>query len=157
MTISIRPATAADAQRIKDLIHEVKINPMHLDWERFLVAEEAGTLLGCVQIKPHAEGVRELASVAVVPARQGQGIGTLLVQAMLEREPGPLYLTCRKHNVSYYEHFGFAEIDPKEYPRSFRLPLWIARLFARFTKFEGVAMMKREGSSTDQAVSGSKD
>lgn len=157
MTITISPATAADAQRIRDLIREVKINTMNLDWERFLIADDAGEFVGCIQVKPHTETVRELASVAVVPARQGQGIGTLLVRAMLEREPGRLYLTCLRHNISYYERFGFRELEIDEAPRLYHLQMRASRLFMKMGVFEGGAVMLREGNSAAQAVSGSKD
>ncbi len=161
MTVKIRPATAADAKKIKALIREVRINPMSLDWERFLVADDEGEFVGCIQVKPHKEpGVRELASVAVVPNRQGQGIGSMLMRAMLEREPGLLYLTCLRHNVSYYEQFGFRELELKEAPRSFHLQMRTSRLFVKMGVFEGGAVMKREGDTTppsDQAASTSND
>jgi N-acetylglutamate synthase-like GNAT family acetyltransferase len=143
MTVHLRPATAADAKPIKDLIHEVSINPMGLDWERFFVAEEDGEFLGCIQIKPHKDGSRELASVAVTPARQSQGIGSLMVKAMLEREAGTLYLTCRKDNVTYYQRFGFVELEPSEYPRSFKVIMRAGQIFSKIMGSEGVAMMKR--------------
>jgi N-acetylglutamate synthase-like GNAT family acetyltransferase len=162
MTIKIRPATAADAQKIRSLISQVRINPMNLDWERFLIADDEGEFVGCIQVKPHKEpGVRELASVAVAPGRQGQGIGTLLMRAMLEREPGLLYLTCLRHNVSYYQQFGFRELELKEAPRSFHLQMRASRLFLKMGIFEGGAVMKREGDSTapvgNQAASTSND
>lgn len=161
MTVTIRPAIAADAKKIKALIREVRINPMNLDWERFLVADDEGEFVGCIQVKPHKEpGVRELASVAVVPTRQGQGIGSMLMLAMLEREPGLLYLTCLRHNVSYYEQFGFRELELKEAPRSFHLQMRASRLFVKMGVFEGGAVMKRDGngaSPTGQAASTSND
>lgn len=78
MPILIRPATAEDAKPIKRLIHRVRINPFGLNWQRFLVAEDAGAVVGCVQVKPHKDSVCELASLAVVPEQQGQGVGSCL-------------------------------------------------------------------------------
>lgn len=146
MTVQIRPATADDAPKIKALIREVRINPMNLDWERFLVAEEADEFVGCIQIKPHKDGVKELASVAVSPSRQGQGIGSLLMRAMLEREPGLLYLTCLQHNISYYEQFGFRLLKSNEIPRSFKFVVRLDRILRKLKIIEGGAVMMRTGN-----------
>jgi len=54
MPVTLRPATASDQKPIKDLIHLVGINPTGLNWERFIIAEEAGQFVGCVQLKPIA-------------------------------------------------------------------------------------------------------
>ena len=105
--IQIRTATVEDAKAIKRLICRVGINPFGLDWQRFLVAEDAGEIVGCIQVKPYQDGVRELASLAVVPERQGQGVGTLLVNALLARDPGELYLMCLDVMGPYYARFNF--------------------------------------------------
>ena len=44
-------------------------------WPNFVVAEDGGTIVGIGQVKTHGDGSRELASIAVIPARQSQGIG----------------------------------------------------------------------------------
>ena len=144
MSIILRPATTADQKPIKDLIHEVGINPMHLDWERFIIAEDRGEFVGCVQVRPHSDGARELASLAVIPHRQGQGIGRRLIEAVLEQEAGELHLTCRKNLATYYEGFGFKEVNGETVPRSFKLALRMARLLAKLGQFEGLAIMKLE-------------
>lgn len=145
MPLTLRAAVASDEKKIKDLIHEVGINPMNLDWERFIVAEDEGAFVGCVQIKPHKDGVRELASLAVTPERQGAGIGAMLVRAVLEKEPGELYLTCRGNLMPYYEQFGFRPVAADEIPRSFKLVVRASRLLGKLVKFEGIAVMRREG------------
>ena len=63
---TVRPATREDFPAIRSLIHTVRINPTGLGWRRFLVAvTPQGRLLGCGQIKLHADGSREMASIAV--------------------------------------------------------------------------------------------
>jgi N-acetylglutamate synthase-like GNAT family acetyltransferase len=149
MPITLRPATATDQKSIRDLIHQVGINPMNLDWERFIVAEDNGSFIGCVQLKPHSDGVRELASLAVVPERQGQGIGGELVRALLARDgKDELYLTCRSNLTPYYEQFGFKVVDFDHVPGSFRIQMRIGRLLAKLTKFEGLSVMRREPSKS---------
>jgi len=144
MIITLRPATHTDQKPIKDLIHKVGINPTRLNWERFIIAEEEGQFVGCVQLKPHSDGVQELASLAVQPEKQGQGIGGQLIRALLEREHGELYLTCRLRLTSYYEKFGFRALAPTEVPSTFRIQVRFGRLLAKLTKFEGLSVMRRE-------------
>ena len=70
----LRPATQEDFPAIRQLIHLVGINPMSLDWRRFLVAvDSSGQLLGCGQLKPHGKELVELASIAVQPASSEPG------------------------------------------------------------------------------------
>ncbi len=150
MPITLRPATQADEKKIKDLIHEVQINPMNLDWRRFIVAEDDGVFVGCVQIKPHNDGARELASLAVAPSRQSNGIGSMLVKALLEREKGELYLMCLKPMVTYYERFGFEEVLEEAMPRSLKIYHRAGRLLAKIAHRQGPSIMRREGDTNNQ-------
>jgi N-acetylglutamate synthase-like GNAT family acetyltransferase len=146
MSVTLRPATAADQKPIKDLIHLVGINPTSLNWERFIVAEEAGQFVGCVQLKPHNDGVIELASLAVQPTYQGKGVGGQLIRALLERHPGELYLICRSTLASYYARFGFQLVEVQDLPDSFKMQHRFGRLLARISKFPGLSIMRRAGA-----------
>lgn len=147
MSVTLRPATAADQKPIKDLIHLVGINPTNLNWERFIVAEDAGQFVGCVQLKPHNDGVKELASLAVQPAYQGQHVGTQLIQALLAQHPEELYLICRSGLSTYYAKFGFRQVEPQNLPGSFKLQYRAGRLLAKLSKFEGLSVMCRTPTS----------
>jgi N-acetylglutamate synthase-like GNAT family acetyltransferase len=117
---SIRPATEADQAIIRRLIKEANINPMSLDWPNFVVAEDGGAIVGVGQVKAHGDGSRELASIAVVPARQGQGIGRAIIETLLAREPTVvLHLTCRRELEGFYRRFGFRSLERAEYPPYF--------------------------------------
>src|SRR4051812_37601455 len=105
--VTIRPAVAADQAAIKRIIHEAEINPNHLDWPRFVVAEVGGKVVGVGQVKPHKDGSRELASIAVIPDYQRQGIASRIINTLLAREHEPLYLMCEVKNETFYERFGF--------------------------------------------------
>lgn len=94
---------------------------MALDWRRFLVVvDEQDRVIGCGQVKPHADGSSELASLAVVPEWQHQGIGRSIVERLLVEYPLPLYLTCRASLQTYYEKFGFQVVSPTAMPSYFR-------------------------------------
>jgi len=120
-SISIRPATQSDQRAITGLIREAGLNPRDLDWRRFVVAADTGAgLVGCAQVRVHARGTRELASVAVAADRRGSGIGGRLVEAILAREPGVVYLMTRRETESYFERFGFRRVAAAETPSDFR-------------------------------------
>ena len=119
--VALRPATAADETDIKALIRLVRINPTGLDWKRFLLASSAdGRLVACAQLKPHADGTLELASLAVSPAWRGRGLARRLVEQLLSQSPRPLYLTCRSSLGAFYEKFGFRALAPGELTPYFR-------------------------------------
>jgi N-acetylglutamate synthase-like GNAT family acetyltransferase len=131
MQYSIRPGTRSDTQAIRSLIHAVHINPMDLDWRHFLIAaDDAGTLLGCGQIKVHQDGSRELASIAVREELRGQGIASQIIEALLRREPHrPLFLMCRFTLHALYEKFGFELATNEHLPIYFQRIRRMARIF----------------------------
>lgn len=114
--IRIRPARAADRRAIRRLVVAARLNPLDLDWRRFLVAERAGRIIGTIQVRYHADGTRELASLAVVPTAQGIGLGAALIDALCAREAPPLYLFCASGLVGYYERFGFRPVAIRDLP-----------------------------------------
>jgi N-acetylglutamate synthase-like GNAT family acetyltransferase len=144
--LSIRPATEADQSTIRRLVKEARINPRDLNWPNFVVAEDAGEIVGVAQVKSHGDGSRELASIAVVPARQGQGIGRLLIETLLAREQGVvLHLTCRSELQGYYERFGFRRLERAEYPPYFARMVPMINLVMRFFGMQ-ILVMRREAA-----------
>lgn len=118
--VFLRRATAADQAAIAALIRVARLNPLSLDWRRFVVADEGGRVVGAGQVKTHGDGARELASIAVAPDRQGVGIGSAIVTTILSLERAPLYLYCAEYNESYYLRFGFHALPRAAMPRSLR-------------------------------------
>ena len=119
--ISIRAARDEESAQIRDLIHVVGINPLGLDWKRFVVAvNERDEMIGCGQIKPHGQDVLELASIAVYPEHQGKGVARAIIEHLLEDSPRPLYLMCQSSLGTFYEKFGFQAITYEEMPRYFQ-------------------------------------
>jgi N-acetylglutamate synthase-like GNAT family acetyltransferase len=128
---TIRPATQADQPTITAMVRGARLNPINLRWPNFLVAEESGRIVGVGQLRPHADGSRELASLAVDAAYRRQGIGSQLVRQLLTCHPAPIYLFCESELEGYYSHFGFritgAGTLPPPLARLFR----VGRLFTR--------------------------
>ena len=118
---NIRPARETESAQIRDLIHLVGINPMGLDWKRFVVAvNDRDEMIGCGQLKPHGQEILELASIAVYPEHQGNGVARAIIEHLLKDSPRPLYLMCQSSLGPLYEKFGFQAISYDEMPRYFQ-------------------------------------
>ena len=137
MPYAIRRAVQAEQPSITALVRAAGINPFDLRWQRFLVAEVDGRIIGAVQIKPHRDGSRELASLAVVPEYRSQGVGGALVRALLATEGGTVYLTCADRLEGYYTRFGFRRLEPPEMPRYFRRLSRLTRALAAVLRVFG--------------------
>lgn len=145
-SFTLRPARETDLSWIKGLIYSSEINPMGLDWKRFIVAVNPDEeIIGCGQLKPHGKDVLELASIAVKPEYRNRGVGRAIIEHLLANSPRPLYLMCRSRLEPLYEKFGFRAIPHDKMPRYFqrisRLAGWV-ELVARFGEGEGLSVMK---------------
>lgn len=145
----LRPAVEEDAVTIRSLVRMGQINPVGLDWERFVVAEaEDGQVVGCCQIKPHRDGSSELASLVVHPDWRGLGIARALIEHFLAEFDGDLYLMCRSNLGSMYEKFGFQEAARDEMPRYFQRVMRLVGIFEIVRgDGEGGLIMVRPGRS----------
>jgi N-acetylglutamate synthase-like GNAT family acetyltransferase len=146
--ITLRPPGANEHLLIRQMIARNNLNPFGLAWENFTVAaDQDDKLIGCGQIKHHGE-LEELASLVVTDEWQGRGISTLLMNALLERSARPLWLMCESPLTSYYNRFGFREVEnPDELPAYFRNVFWGSRItFGLLFFFRGthMAIMVRE-------------
>ena len=141
---ALRAATEQDFPAIRELIHLVQINPMSLDWRRFLIAVDASDqLLGCGQLKPHGKNVMELASIAVQPEYQKRGIATAIIDQLLQKAPRPVYLTCRGGMGAFYTRWGFRALERYEMPTYYRrLSLLAAAMLALSKDDEGMLVME---------------
>jgi len=141
---TIRPAVSTDQRTIRVLVRSAGINPMNLAWPNFLVAEEDGAIVGIGQVKSHGDGSRELASMVVVPERQGAGIGGAIVSALRERHGGGvLHLTCRRELRGYYARFGFEALARRDWPPYFARMLPVVNFFVRMRGSEIIVMRRQ--------------
>jgi N-acetylglutamate synthase-like GNAT family acetyltransferase len=147
--IQIRPATQADQKTIARTIRDAGINPMSLDWHRFVIAEDTGAVVGIGQVKQHSDGSHELASIAVIPQRQRQGIASEIIRALLANERGDLYLLCRDELEPFYARFGFRKIGQREMSPYFRKIIRVISIFARVAGRRGI-VMKRNPLTDDR-------
>jgi len=119
-TYTIRSAHANDEATIKALIHAEQLDPLNVHWQNFLVAEEAGRIIGIGQVKLYPSG-RELGSLVVVADRRQNGVGGAIINALIARERGPLRLFCLAFREPYYAKFGFRRCGLRDLPGEFKL------------------------------------
>ncbi len=151
---SVRPALEADQEAIRRIVRAARLNPFRLAWPAFVVAEEHGQIVGVGQIRRHRDGTRELASLAVIPAYQGNGIGGAMVEALLKGRSGPIFLYCMVQLVGYYERFGFRVVTAAELPpgmrRMYRLGQAALGLLNKISPGDlSLAAMRWPGASAD--------
>jgi GNAT superfamily N-acetyltransferase len=149
---TLRLATAVDFPAIRKLIWQTGINPTGLNWRRFVLAvDETGKLLGCGQIKPHQDGSRELASIAVIPVARGQGIARAIIVHLMKDEKPPLYLTCQPALQALYTRFFFHTLAQSNYPVYYRRLDRLVRFFNWFRhSSESFSLMRWDGEKNDQ-------
>lgn len=142
----LRPAQAADAAAIRRLVRRARINPLGLDWRRFWLVTFEEHLAAMGQVKPHAGGLRELASIATEPAHRGQGLARGVILTLLAQHAPPLYLTCRAELRAFYQPFGFTELGPEEMPSYYRRLWGLVRLLRPRGREGGMAVMRWLGA-----------
>jgi len=90
----IRPARTSDVRAIRAFIDAYSPDGRLLskatvtlfeDIQEFLVAERDGEVVGCGALHVMWEDLAEVRTVAVDPALAGQGIGSLLLTALVQR------------------------------------------------------------------------
>jgi amino-acid N-acetyltransferase len=136
--VTLRPAGAEDAAAIKALVHGARLNPFGLSWQRFTVAVDArGRIVGCVQLKRHRGGSRELASLVVARPWRGRGIGRALIRHTKRKAGLPLWLMCAGRLAPFYRRFGFRQVTQAgAMPHYFAAIYLLFRLFGRFARRE---------------------
>ena len=144
---TLRPAGEADASAIKHLIRSAGINPMDLDWRRFIVAVDGqDQVIATGQIKPHHKGdILELASIAVVEEHRDRGLARAIIEHLLQDSPRPLYLTCRSRLEPFYQKFGFLPLSYDEMPPYYQRISKLVGMFMTITRqgeADGLSVMK---------------
>lgn len=138
--IIYRKADDNDLPQILELLFD-RDDKSRLTAGEFMVADEGSRILACGRIKQMEDSSLEMASFAVGPAYQKQGIGGKLARLLIDQEPRrPIYLMCRKTRQGFYEKAGFKEINPKELPATILAEFVPRRDRLAKTGIAGVAM-----------------
>ncbi len=116
----IRRAVEADQPAITRMVRDARLNPRNLNWDRFVVAEADGEVIGVAQMRSHPDGSRELASLVVRPAARGRGVAADLIDALLSDQPGQVYMLVDRTFAAHYQPWGFRPAASASLPRSVR-------------------------------------
>ncbi|MFQ6045634.1 MAG: arsenic resistance N-acetyltransferase ArsN2 [Gemmatimonadales bacterium] len=125
--ISIEPAREGDREAVLALLGDAGLPADGLSdhWSTVLVARSAGTVLGCAAVELYEDGAL-LRSVAVSPARRGEGVGLALSHAALElaREKGArdVYLLTESAE-GFFPRLGFRGVERDQVPPGVRRSL----------------------------------
>jgi amino-acid N-acetyltransferase len=144
-----RPASPTDLERIQALLAACGLPAEDLTpalLAGFLVATEAGTVVGCVGLERVADGAL-LRSLAVEPAHRGRGIAERLCdnaeELALAAGAGTLYLLTTTA-AEYFEARGFERVPREALPASVRA----TAQFRELCPTTAVAMTKPTGTQT---------
>ncbi len=151
--MEIREAEWSERRDIKTLVRRSELNPVGIDWRRFLVAiDDVGEIVGIGQIKIH-RSARELASIAVVPSWQGKGVARGIIERLLRDSLRELWLTCRSQLIPFYLLFGFAEVrERREVPFYFRVILRVSSIIRLLRPNVSFLLISRIYSSIFQII-----
>ena len=144
----IRPARAEEAATIRALIRAERLDPFNVHWSNFLVAEANGRIIGIGQIKPYP-GARELGSLVVAADQRKTGVGAAIINALIVRENGPLYLFCLAFREPYYAKFGFRSVTADDLPPALKSKYGLGQFFARLFR-QRLSVMCRAAESVSE-------
>ena len=119
----VRPARTTDLPAIEGLLISADGDRELLHQDQFVVAVDVdGVVLGCGRLRPYPDFC-ELASLAVGSHTRARGIGREIINSLMQRYSGPIYLICEDNVVEFFHRFGFLGILEREMPAGLR-PKW---------------------------------
>lgn len=145
----IRRGTKADVETIKKFVTSENMNPLFLEPENFVIAEDDDGIVGVGQIRTLGKSF-ELASLVVEEEKRGLGIGTALVTELLEthkqnfvgdqKQPPSVLLLCLKDSAPFYTRLGFTELPLSMAPLPMQMEAGAGGMLARMVKGPGAEL-----------------
>ena len=126
--LSIRHAVEGDQDAITTLVRSEHLNPLGLDWRRFIVAADATGLRGAVQLRIHSDDSRELGSLVVRGDSRGRGIASRLIDARLAAATSRVLMITGAAFARNYERWGFRRIAPTATPIGVRFNYYFGQI-----------------------------
>ena len=164
-----RRATEADSALISQMVQGEKMNPLFQDPVNFLIAQDdENQVVGIGQIRPLGKQY-ELASLVVREDMRGNGIGTALVNELLERHKAKIlavvadpdamalpdvFLLTLKSSTPFYSRMGFLEIPVSMAPMGMQMEAAAGGIVAKMSGGE-LTCMRYKFPATELKCSGS--
>ena len=126
--MKVEKAKIGDAPQMHQLINyfadkdEMLARPLSEIYENlrdYFVVRQGEGVIACAALHVSWSDLAEIKSLAVAEESQRQGIGTQLVEACLNevKELGIATVFCLTYKPSFFEKFGFSQVDKMELPR----------------------------------------
>jgi amino-acid N-acetyltransferase len=121
----IRPALEADLPRVLALLERSALPTVGVAeaWSGFIVAENAGDIVGVVGVEACGDRYELLRSTAVADEWRRRGLGRTLVERAIAEARGrgvaALYLLTTTAET-YFPSFGFSRVSREEVPAGVR-------------------------------------
>ncbi len=129
--VAVRRARTGDVRAIRRLVDLYTDDrrllrkatvTLYEDVQEFWVAERAGVVVGCGALHVLWEDLAEVRTLAVEPAVRGEGVGSALLERLLEaaRDLGVRRVFCLTFEVEFFARHGFeviggAPVEPRVY------------------------------------------
>ena len=118
--VTVRRARTDDVPAIRDLVDRFAPErrllskatvTLYEDVQEFVVAEVDGVVVGCAALHVLWADLAEVRTVAVDPALQGRGLGSLLLERLLRRavDLGVRRVFCLTFETGFFARHGFTE------------------------------------------------
>lgn len=122
--ITVRPARTQDVPVIRSLIDHYAPDrrllskatvTLYEDITDFFVAEDDGELVGCGALHVMWEDLSEVRTVAVLPGRQRRGVGSAIVEALVQRarDLGVSRVFCLTFETDFFAAHGFVHFTER--------------------------------------------
>lgn len=119
--VQIRRARTSDVRAIRQLIDAYTAGgrllskatvTLYEDVQEFVVAEHAGAVVGCGALHVMWEDIAEIRTVAVRPEMHGNGVGSAILVALLDRarELAVRRVFCLTFETAFFSRHGFEPI-----------------------------------------------
>ncbi len=95
------------------------LSEMYENIRDYFVIREGERVIACVALHVSWSDLAEIKSLAVTENNQREGVGAQLVEACLReaKELGIPTIFCLTYKPSFFEKFGFSQVDKMELPR----------------------------------------
>jgi amino-acid N-acetyltransferase len=122
MTFLIRPARTPDVTFIRRMVDNYTLDGrllakawvnLYEDVQEFLVAEQAGQVIGCGAVHVMWEDLAEVRTLAVDPDHQRTGVGSAVLLALVDQAKalGVRRVFCLTFETAFFGRHGFQEIE----------------------------------------------
>ncbi|MHB1262176.1 MAG: GNAT family N-acetyltransferase [Thermoplasmatota archaeon] len=117
-TVTVRRATAGDAEAVLALLRSHDGLEVEFKASEFCLAGDGNAVLACGRLRRHTDGAMELASVATQAGQHGRGLASAVVQSVLDGVTEPVFALALA--PGFFARHGFREVSKELLPGSVR-------------------------------------